>query len=171
MEGDDAAKLPPITVEPDSTAFDLPETHKVCPDCARGVEAPGIVYPRDSLRPIEEFYEQRAKRFKGEVRRSAYCKPHQRKRNNAYREGKPDPTVAERVARSVKKSGYEEDPKRVQKKWDNFRAWYRRNRGYDLERNAEWAKKHQERRRQSKLASLARRKRGESATLKGRKVK
>ena len=161
MEGDDAARLPPITVEPDSAAFDLPETHKVCPDCARGVEAPGITYPRDSLRRIEEFYEQHAKRFKGEVRHSAYCKPHQRKRNNAYRAGKEDPTVAERVARSVKKTGYEQDPQRIERRLANWREWRARDPAGDVARNAEWAKKHPERRKKTKAESAARRKRGE----------
>jgi hypothetical protein len=165
MQPDDAAaQLPPLSVEPTSAPFDLPETHKVCPDCARGVEAPGIIYPRASLRPIEEFYEQKgAKRYKGEVRHSAYCKPHQRKRNNAYRKGKADPTVAERVARSVKRTGYERKPERKARKLKIASEWNKSNPERVAQHSAEWTKRHRKRREKIQRESLLRRARGETA--------
>ena len=174
MQPDDAAELPPISVEPTSAPFDLPTTHKPCPDCARGVEAPGIAYPRDPLRPIEEFFAQRAARYKGEQRYSAYCKPHQRKRNNDYRAGKraglPEEEkrkVADAVAESVKRSGYEQSPQRIAARRANFRAWHARNRDYDLERNATWVEQHAERRRLISRQSKQRRARGEWAVRSG----
>ena len=82
MDTDDAATLPPIHIELIGAPFELPVTYKTCPDCAKGIAAPGITYPRDPLRPVEEFFAQKAKRYESEQRYSAYCKP--RKRNNAY---------------------------------------------------------------------------------------
>ena len=86
---DEQPQLPPIEVEPSSAPFELPATHKTCPDCEREVPATDITYPRDSLRPLSEFYMQKAKRYEGGVRYSAYCIPHQRLRNNAYRKARP----------------------------------------------------------------------------------
>src|SRR2546427_284800 len=67
MNTDDATLLPPIQVEPTSAPFELPVTHKTCPDCARGIAAPGITYPRDPLRPVEEFFAQNPDREKKRV--------------------------------------------------------------------------------------------------------
>jgi hypothetical protein len=39
MDTDDAATLPPIHVESTSAPFELPVTHKTCPDCAKGIAA------------------------------------------------------------------------------------------------------------------------------------
>jgi len=162
MQPDDAAAaLPPISVEPTSAPFDLPETHKTCPDCARGVEAKGITYPRNPLRPIEEFYEQKgAKRFKGDVRHSAYCKPHQRKRNNAYRKGKGDPSAPERVKRWASAVGYEQRDERIEQKRKTARK-QAKNKEAAAARAETWAKNNPDKRRKIARESAARRARGE----------
>ena len=69
--------------------------------------------------------------------------------------------MAERVARSVKKTGYEQDPQRIERRLANWRKWRARDPAGDVARNAEWAKKHTERRKKTKAESAARRKRGE----------
>lgn len=99
-----------------------------------------------------------------------FCKPHQRKRNNDYRAGKraglPEEEkrkVADAVAESVKRSGYEQSPQRIAARRANFQAWRARNRDYDLERNATWVEQHAERRRLISRQSKQRRARGEWA--------
>src|SRR6266540_4661139 len=143
MDTDDAAKLPPIQVEPTSAPFELPVTHKTCPDCARGIEAPGITYPRDPLRPVEEFFEQKAKRYEDEKRYSAYCKPHQRKRNNAYRQkaknAKGEPDVGERRAHA-----------------EEQQVWAART-GWEKKRVQQWHQDHQAQHAETALKSYHRR--------------
>jgi hypothetical protein len=161
---DEEPQLPPIQVEPSSAPFELPATHKTCPDCEREVPAPGITYPRDPLRPLSEFYLQKAKRYEGGVRYSAYCIPHQRLRNNAYRKAKPKTDQERREhARRQKvwadKSGYEQRPERVAQKKATSRAWHQNNKEHNLERWKRWVAKHPKRRRAQALASYHRRRR------------
>lgn len=168
MEPEDAAKKPPINIEPSSAPFELPTTHKVCPDCARLVEAPGITYPRDPLRPVEEFFEIKAKRYTDEKRYSAYCKPHQRKRNNDYRKQarRDNPPDEEARARHAKeqaefaaRTGYEQQPDRIKQRREKAREWRKNNPDRALKQWKAWTKNNLERRRKIARRSF-RRKRG-----------
>ncbi len=163
-DGDEESQLPPIEVEPSSAPFELPATHKTCPDCERQVPAPGITYPRNPLRPLSEFYQQKAKGYEGGIRYSAYCIPHQKQRNRAYRQAKPKTdeyrrAEAQRHKRWTDQSGYEQRPERVARKKANSRAWHQKNKQRDLERWKCWVAKHPQQRRAQALASYHRRKR------------
>jgi len=167
MDTDDAAPLPPIHVEPTSAPFELPVTHKTCPDCAKGIAAPGITYPRDPLRPVEEFFAQKAKRYEREQRYSAYCKPHQRQRNNAYRQNakhaKGEPDAGERRAHAEEqqawaaRTGYEQKPERVAQRRKNFKRWREQNPDREKERVQRWHHDHQAQHAETALRSYYRR--------------
>jgi len=162
---DDLQELPSIEVEPSSAPFELPARHKTCPDCEREVPAPGITYPRNPLRPLSEFFQQKAKRYEGGVRYSAYCKPHQRLRNNAYRKAKPktDEVRREHAAQQkawADRTGYEQRPERIAQKRATSKSWHQSHKDYDLERWKRWVKKNPKKRRAQALASYHRRRRG-----------
>jgi len=161
---DEELRLPPIEVEPSSAPFELPATHKTCPDCEREVPAPGITYPRNPLRPLSEFYAQKAKGYEEGKRYSAYCIPHQKQRNNTYRRGKK-PTEGERRKHAQRQkqwadeTGYEQRPERVAQKKSTSRSWHKSNKERDLERWKRWVAKHPKKRRAQALASYHRRRR------------
>ena len=166
MQPDDEEALPPITVEPTSAPFDVPTTHKKCLDCARGVEAPGITYPRDPLRPIAEFEQKRAARYKDSKRYVAYCTPHAAQRNRDYlarrrANAPPAPPGRRKLAEQASIARTEQRPERIAKKRENARAWRLRNPEREAARNTAWAQEHKERRKKTKAESAARRKRGE----------
>ena len=154
---DNLQQLPPIEVEPSSAPFELPATHKTCPDCAREVPAKGITYPRNPLRPLTEFYKQKSARYEGGYRYSAYCRPHQQKRNRAY--WKPSPQAhAEQQRRWSKETGYEERRGRGAR----AHAWDKQHKGRALARWHRWVAKNPKKRRAQALASYHRR-RGEES--------
>ncbi len=161
---DEEPRLPSIEVEPSSAPFELPATHKTCPDCERAVPAPGITYPRNPLRPLSEFYVQKAKRYEEGKRYSAYCIPHQKQRNNAYRKAKPKTDQerrehAKRQKQWADKTGYEQRSERVAQKKATSQDWRQNNKERDLERWKRWVAKHPKKRRAQALASYHRRKR------------
>ncbi len=157
---DDLEQLPPIAVEPSSAPFELPATHKTCPDCEREVPAPGITYPRDPLRPLSEFYEQKAKRYENGKRYSAYCKPHQRQRNKAaYAAKADDPEWRARRRKSNAKSAKATEKREARRaQWRRAsQAWRKRNRELNSARASDWVKKNKKRHAASALRSYHRR--------------
>lgn len=156
----DDPNLPDIQVEPSSAPFELPATHKVCPDCKREVPAPGITYPCDPLRPLSEFYATKAKGYADGVRYSAYCIPHQNERRNASRRGKLL-TEAQKQAHNAAQLRYRNrhkgEPRTRQRRWEQ------QHKEAEQRRWKRWVAQNPQRRRAQALASYHRRKRHGSA--------
>ncbi len=159
---DDLQQIPAIEVEPSSAPFELPATHKICPDCEREVPAKGITYPRDPLRPLSEFYEIKAKRYTNGKRHSAYCRPHHLRRIYEQRKEKrknPEDRAHLNQLRNatVARSGYEQRPERKAQKRKNAASWRERNRELNSSRASAWVKTHKKRHAESARRSYHRR--------------
>ncbi len=122
----------PAPVEPQAPAPYIPDDQdapvKFCRDCADEVPAAGITYPRNPLRPIAEFYHTKVKnsRYKGGYRYSAYCIPHQSKRNAAAVQAKRerDRAAGKKLTLSDREKERRRSPtyKAKRKQWDRAYA-------------------------------------------------
>lgn len=122
----------PAPTEPQAPAPYIPDDReapvKFCRDCADEVPAAGIEYPRNPLRPIAEFYHTKVKnsRYKGGYRYSAYCIPHQSKRNAAAVQAKRarDRAEGKKLTLSDREKERRRSPtyKAKRKQWDRAYA-------------------------------------------------